>query len=67
MTIDEEIISYDIKDLSKLDYETYFAGCECVGFEEGYVTYQMYKKYLATYRIDNLVETDRINWDKQIC
>ena len=61
MTIDQEIIAYDIRNLSKLDYETYFAGCENVGFEEGYVTYQMYKQYLATYRINNLVETERFN------
>ena len=39
----------------------YFSGCKNVGFEEGYVTYDKYKNYLITYRIDNLVETERIN------
>lgn len=58
MTIDQEIVAFDISNLGKLDYESYFNDCENVGFEEGFVTYSLYKKYLATYRISNLVETD---------
>ena len=61
MTIDEEIVVVDVRNLNKLDYEVYFNDCDNVGFEEGYVTYEKYKKYLATYRIDNFVETERIN------
>ena len=64
MTIDQEIAVYDVKSLSKYDYEQYFSECKNVGFEEGYVTYDKYKNYLATYRIDNLVETERINRTK---
>ena len=35
-------------------------GCENVGFEEGYVTFEMYKSYLITYRVNNLVETEHL-------
>lgn len=59
LTIDQEIVAYDIRSLNKYDYESFFAGCENVGFEEGYVTYEMYKAYLRTYQV-NLVETERI-------
>ena len=61
MTVDQEIAVYDIRSLLKSDCEQYFSGCKNVGFEEGYVTYDKYKNYLITYRIDNLVETERIN------
>lgn len=60
MTIDQEIACFDLKGLSKYDYESYFAGCSNVGFEEGYVTYELYKSYLITYRVDNLVETEHL-------
>jgi Xaa-Pro aminopeptidase len=59
LTIDQEIIAYDMKNLNKYDYEGFFYGCENVGFEEGYVTYEAYKAYLRTYQV-NLVETERI-------
>ena len=32
--------------------------CENVGFEENYVTYAMYKKYMQRYKIHNLEETE---------
>ena len=59
LTVDQEIIAYDIKNLNNYDYESYFAQCENVGFEEGYVTYESYKKMLVTYHV-NLVETEHI-------
>ncbi len=59
LTIDQEIIAYDVRNLNKYDYEAFFADCENVGFEEGYVTYEMYKAYLRVYQI-NLVETEKI-------
>lgn len=59
LTIDDEIIAYDVKTLSKFDYEGFFMCCNDIGFEEKYVTYENYKKYLQTYQI-NLVETDGI-------
>lgn len=59
LTIDQEIIAYDVRNLNKYDYDAFFVGCENVGFEEGYVTYEMYKIYLQTYQV-NLVETERI-------
>lgn len=59
LTIDDEIVAYDSRGLTKYDYESYFEGCNSVGFEEGYVTYETYKAYLVTYRV-NLVETEHL-------
>lgn len=59
LTIDDEIIAYDSKTLSKYDYEGFFLCVNDIGFEEKYVTYELYKKYLQTYQV-NLVETEGI-------
>lgn len=59
LTISDEIIAYDSKDVSKYDYEGFFMICENVGFEENFVTYANYQKYLQTYKV-NLVETEGI-------
>lgn len=57
LTLEQEIVAYDIKNLNKYDYGSFFADCENVGFEERYVTYEMYKTFLQTYQV-NLVETE---------
>lgn len=59
LTIDDEIIAYDVKNLSKFDYEGFFMCSNDIGFEEKYVTYETYKKYLQRYQV-NLVETEGI-------
>lgn len=59
LTIDDEIIAYDMRDMSKYDYEGIFMCCTDIGFEEKYVTYEMYKKYLQMYQV-TLVETEGI-------
>lgn len=59
LTIDSEIVAYDSKDMSKYDYESFFSMCENVGFEEKYVTFDSYKNYLQTFKV-NLVETEGI-------
>lgn len=59
LTIDDEIIAYDIKNMSKYDYEGFFMCSNDIGFEEKYVTYEIYKKYLQMYQV-NLVETEGI-------
>lgn len=59
LTIDQEIVAYDIRNLNKIDFENIFDGSESVGFEESYVTYEQYKFFLQTYRV-NLVETDKL-------
>lgn len=59
LTIDAEIIAYDVRNLSKYDYEGFFMCCHDIGFEEKYVTYEIYKKYLQMYQV-NLVETEGI-------
>ena len=57
LTISDEIVSYDSKNLSKYDYESIFTTNDNVGFEENYVTYEKYKNYLRTYQV-NLMETE---------
>ena len=59
ITIDDEIIIYDSRNVSKYDYECFFALCENVGFEESNVTYKKYKKLLEKYKV-NLIETEDI-------
>ena len=60
LTLFDEIIVYDIKDVSKDDYENFFMFCENVGFEENYVTYAQYKEFMHKYKINALVETEKI-------
>ena len=57
LTIDDEIIAYDTKKMTKYDYEGIFMICENIGFEERYITYEQYQNYLQTYQV-NLVETE---------
>ena len=58
LTLFDEIIVYDIKDVSSDDYENFFMFCENVGFEEHYITYSEYKEYIRKYKINNFVETE---------
>ena len=60
LTLFDEIIVYDMKDVSKEDYENFFMFCENVGFEENYVTYAKYKEYIRKFKINNFVETEYI-------
>lgn len=60
LTIDDEIIVTDIKNISEYDYENFFMYCENVGFEEKYVTYYKYREYMHKYKINNLIETEDI-------
>ena len=60
LTLFDEIIVYDINDVSKDDYENFFMFCENVGFEEYDVSYAKYKEYICKYKIHNLVETEHI-------
>ena len=60
LTLFDEIIVYDMKNISKDDYENFFMFCENVGFEEYYITYSKYKEYIRKYKINNFVETERI-------
>lgn len=60
LTIDDEIIVVNSRDLSLEDYEVYFMFCENVGFEENYVTYAKYKEFMHKYKINALVETEGI-------
>ena len=60
ITIDDGIIVSNLVDISKYDYENFFSFCENVGFEENYITYATYKKYMQRYKANNLEETDGI-------
>ena len=56
----DEIVVDDFKNISKDDYENFFLFCENVGFEENYVTYAAYKKYMHVYKINNFVEAEAL-------
>lgn len=58
LTIDDGIIVYDVRDISKEDYENFFLFCENVGFEEDYISYAKYKECMYMYKINNFLETD---------
>lgn len=60
LTINDGIIVSDIRNISKDDYENFFMFCENVGFEENYITYATYKRYLERYKIHNFEETENI-------
>ena len=56
----DEIIVDEFRNIAEDDYENFFMFCENVGFEENYVTYSAYKKYMHTYKINNFVEAECI-------
>ena len=60
LTIDDDIIVYNFRDISPYDYENFFSFCENVGFEENYITYAMYKNYQVKFKANNLEETENI-------
>lgn len=60
VTVFDEIVVYDVRDISQEEYENFFMYCENVGFEENYVTYAKYKEFKYRYKIHNLVETENI-------
>lgn len=69
LTIEDEILVNDKKNLTKDDYASFFMFCENVGFEEHYVTYSEYKDLLQRYRVnlmetENIIETQRIVKDE---
>ena len=59
VTINDEIIVTDFRDVGKDEFENYFLFCENVGFEENYVTYKQFHYLKQKYKV-NLVETDNI-------
>lgn len=58
LTINDGIIVNDVSNITRDDYENFFLFCETVGFEENYITYATYKKYLERYKIHNFEETE---------
>lgn len=58
VTINDEIIVADFRDVSKDEYENFFLFCENIGFEENYVTYKQYHYLKQKYRVNNLAETE---------
>ena len=60
LTIEDEILVHDKKNLSREDYASFFMFCENVGFEENYATYEQYKNIKQRYKANNLVETEGI-------
>ena len=60
LTINDEFVIFDFKDISDIDNQGFFQNCENVGFEEGYVTFAEYEKLIRKYRIKNIEETEGI-------
>lgn len=60
LTIDDDIIVSNFREISAEDYENFFMFCDNVGFEENYVTYAKYKEFMRKYKMNELVETDGI-------
>ena len=60
VTINDEVIIVDFRDVSKDEYENFFLFCENVGFEENFVTYKEYYYLKKKYKINNFVETEDI-------
>lgn len=58
LTIEDEVIVYDVKELTKEDYENFFTFCENIGFEETNLTYAKYKEYMHKYKVNNFEETE---------
>ena len=65
LTIDDEIVVFDSRNMSKYDYENIFEINDNVGFEEKYVTYEQYKRYLQLYKV-NLLETEGLIENQRI-
>ena len=55
LTIDDEIIVADTRDVSIEEAQNFFLFCENIGFEENYVTDEQYKKLKQKYIINNMV------------
>lgn len=60
VTINDEVIVADFRDIDKDEYENFFLFCENVGFEEDFVTYKEYQYLKQKYKINNLAETEEI-------
>ena len=60
LTIDDDVIVADLKDISEEEAQNFFVFCENIGFEENHVTYEEYKRLKQRYRINNMSETDGI-------
>jgi len=60
VTITDEVIVADFKEIDKDEYENFFLFCENVGFEENYVTYKEYQYLKQKYKINNFVETEEV-------
>lgn len=70
LTLDDEIIAYNSKELGKYDYESIFMTYNNVGFEEKYVTYEQYQKYLQMFQVsmsetEGLIENQRVVKDEE--
>ena len=70
LTLDDEIVAYDSRTLDKYDYETMLIDSNNIGFEEKYVTYEQYKKFLQMFQVslsetDGIIENQRIVKDEE--
>ena len=57
ITLEQEIVAMNQKELDSYDYEQFFTRDSQVGFEEDYISYAKYQDYMQKYKV-NLVETE---------
>ena len=60
ITLFDEIVIDDQKNISQDEYENFFMFCENVGFEEKFLTYSDYKEYIRKFKINSFVEAGEI-------
>lgn len=60
LTINDEFVVFDKREVSEADNQCFFQNCENVGFEENFVTYAEYQKLIREYRIRNIEGTEYI-------
>ena len=60
ITIGDQIIVYDITNISEEDYLAFFADCSKIGIEENHITYAKYQTYVRKFRLKEAVETNNI-------
>ena len=60
VTINDEVIVADFREIANDEYENFFLFCENVGFEENFVTFKEYHFLKQKYKINNLTETEDI-------
>ncbi len=60
LTIEDEIVIYDVAGIRDEEYIAFFEDCDTVGFEENDISYARYAKCKVRYRLRDMVETNNL-------